>query len=98
MHNIYIYTVYKTTEDALEERTSEGFKGGHYSTDGLLILGDRGRPNNPEITDIPTIPSYLDSNDYPNWPHMDHDGAHELTHTDATTQGGSDGWTYSLKS
>jgi len=84
--------MYKTTEEALEERRDEGFKGGTTSTDGTMVLGDRGRPNDPCCTDPPTLPGYLDTEDYPDWPNMEEDKALAIVRTYANTIGGSEGF------
>ncbi|GAG26386.1 unnamed protein product [marine sediment metagenome] len=86
--NGYVYTVYKVSESA--EVASEGFMINEVSTDGLLVVVDKCSAVEPTVTSAPSKPSYVTG--MSNWPHLSHSEARQLIDYQATTGGGSNGW------
>jgi len=74
-------------------RASEGFSGGNFSTDGSLVVGDKGDSLDCECIDHPVKPSYV-TESMPNFPHLTHEEALQLVGYQAGSQGASDGWTW----
>jgi len=94
-HNNFKYWFVDMNETS--EMIAQGYSINEVSTDGNLALVDKQDETVPTITNPATIPSYLDANDYPDFPETDNHGAKDCVDIHASTVGGSDGWSKPAK-
>ena len=88
-----IFTVCLTSKQS--DREAAGFTGGCPSTDGTLIIGGKGDTEQLALFSDTPMPSYYSEEDYPNWPYLIQSEAITLIGVLASTEGGSNGYSYS---
>ena len=94
--NNFSYTVFGQAD--FDSRAASGFTGGNFSTDGTMVIGDRGQVEDCEDCDHDLAkPSYLGAMECLNWPHLNHNEAKDLVNRAATSNGASDGWSWSAE-